>query len=112
MKEYDHAERTIEAIREAVGNEADVIIGTHGQITPSVSRRLAARLEKFDPLWLEEPCPPENAEEMARIAESTTIPIATGERLAYVHDFQRLFAVGACHFAQPDLGSCGGITAG
>jgi 2-dehydro-3-deoxyphosphogalactonate aldolase len=111
MKEYDRAERTIEAIRNAVGNEADIIIGTHGQITPSVSRRLAKRLEPFDPLWLEEPCPPENAEEMARIAASTTIPIATGERLAYVHDFERLFAAGACHFAQPDIGSCGGITA-
>lgn len=110
MKEYDRAERTIEAIRKAVGNEADIIIGTHGQITPSVSRRLARRLEPFDPLWLEEPCPPENVEEMARIAAGTTIPIATGERLAYVHDFQRLFAAGACHFAQPDLGSCGGVT--
>jgi galactonate dehydratase len=111
MEEYDRAERTIEAIRLAVGNRADILIGTHGQITPSVSRRLAKRLEKFDPLWLEEPCPPENVEEMARIAASTTIPIATGERLAYVHDFQRLFAAGACHFAQPDLGSCGGMTA-
>ncbi len=111
MEEYDRAERTIEAIREAVGNRADILIGTHGQITPSVSRRLAKRLEKYDPLWLEEPCPPENFEEMGRIAASTSIPIATGERLAYVHDFQKLFAAGACHFAQPDLGSCGGITA-
>lgn len=111
MEEYDRAERTIEAIRNAVGNRADILIGTHGQMTPSVSRRLAKRLEKFDPLWLEEPCPPENFEEMGRIAASTSIPIATGERLAYVHDFQKLFAAGACHFAQPDLGSCGGITA-
>ncbi len=111
MAEYDKAERTIEAIRDAVGNDADICIGTHGQITPSVSRRLAKRLEQFDPLWLEEPCPPENFEEMGRIAASTTIPIATGERLAYIHDFQKLFAAGACHFAQPDLGSCGGITA-
>ena len=110
MSEYDRAERTIEAMRNAIGNEADIIIGTHGQITPSVSRRLAKRLEKFDPLWIEEPCPPENAEEMARIAASTSIPVATGERLAYVHDFERLFSIGACHFAQPDLGSCGGIT--
>ncbi|MEX2539876.1 MAG: mandelate racemase/muconate lactonizing enzyme family protein [Actinomycetota bacterium] len=111
MEEYDKAERTIEAIRNAVGNRADILIGTHGQITPSVSRRLAKRLEKYDPLWLEEPCPPENFEEMGRIAASTSIPIATGERLAYVHDFQKLFAAGACHFAQPDLGSCGGVTA-
>jgi galactonate dehydratase len=111
MEEYDRAERTIEAIRNAVGNRADILVGTHGQITPSVSRRLAKRLEKYDPLWLEEPCPPENFEEMGRIAASTSIPIATGERLAYIHDFQKLFAAGACHFAQPDLGSCGGITA-
>jgi len=112
MEEYDRAERTIEAIRNAVGNRADILIGTHGQMTPSVSRRLAKRLEKYDPLWLEEPCPPENFEEMGKIAASTSIPIATGERLAYVHDFQKLFAAGACAFAQPDLGSCGGITAG
>ncbi|MEI8239495.1 MAG: mandelate racemase/muconate lactonizing enzyme family protein, partial [Actinomycetota bacterium] len=112
IAEYDRAERTIEAIREAVGTRADILIGTHGQMTPSVSRRLAARLEKYDPLWLEEPCPPENCDEMARIAASTSIPIATGERLAYVHDFHRLFSAGACAFAQPDLGSCGGITAG
>jgi galactonate dehydratase len=111
MEEYDRAERTIEAIRTAVGSRADILIGTHGQITPSVSRRLAKRLEAYDPLWLEEPCPPENFEEMGRIAASTSIPIATGERLAYVHDFQKLFAAGACHFAQPDLGSCGGVTA-
>ena len=111
MEEYDRAERTIEAIRDAVGLRADILIGTHGQMTPSVSRRLAKRLEKYDPLWLEEPCPPENFEEMGRIAASTTIPIATGERLAWIHDFQKLFAAGACHFAQPDLGSCGGITA-
>jgi len=111
MAEYDRAERTIEAIRNAVGNRADICIGTHGQMTPSVSRRLAKRLEPYDPLWLEEPCPPENFEEMGRIAASTSIPIATGERLAYIHDFQKLFAAGACHFAQPDLGSCGGVTA-
>jgi len=110
LEDYDRAERTIEAIREAVGSRADILIGTHGQMTPSVSRRLARRLEKFDPLWLEEPCPPENVEEMARIAASTTIPIATGERLAFVHDFERLFVCGACHYAQPDLGSCGGIS--
>lgn len=111
MEEYDRAERTIEAIRNAIGNRADIMIGTHGQMTPSVSRRLAKRLEKYDPLWLEEPCPPENFEAMGRIAASTSIPIATGERLAYVHDFQKLFAAGACHYAQPDLGSCGGVTA-
>lgn len=112
MNVYDRAESTIESIRTAIGNEADIIIGTHGQITPSSARRLAKRLEAYDPLWLEEPCPPENFEQMGAIAESTSIPIATGERLTFIHDFQKLFAAGGCHFAQPDMGSCGGITAG
>jgi galactonate dehydratase len=111
LAEYDFAEQAIGSIREAVGSRADICIGTHGQITPAVSRRLARRLEKFDPLWLEEPCPPENFKEMAKIAQSTSIPIATGERLVTIHDFQKLFEEGACAIAQPDLGSCGGITA-
>ncbi len=111
MEEYDFAEQAIRLIREAVGNRADICIGTHGQMTPAVSRRLARRVEKYDPLWLEEPCPPENFKEMAKIAQSTSIPIATGERLVTIHDFQKLFEEGACAIAQPDLGSCGGITA-
>ena len=110
LEEYDMAERAVRAVREAVGTRADILIGTHGQITPSAARRLAARVEPYDPLWLEEPCPPENYREMGAIARSTTIPIATGERLVGIHEFQNLFAEGACAFAQPDLGSCGGIT--
>ena len=111
QKEYDHAEASVRAIREAVGTRADILIGTHGQTTPSAARRLAARVEKYDPLWLEEPCPPENYKEMGKIARSTSIPIASGERLVTIHEFQNLFDQGGCAFAQPDLGSCGGITA-
>jgi len=111
MAEYDHAERAVAAVREAVGNRADILIGTHGQITPSAAKRLAARIEKYDPLWLEEPCPPGNFKEMGEVARSTTIPIATGERLVSIFEFQNIFAEGGCAFAQPDLGSCGGITA-
>ena len=111
LAEYDHAEKAIGSIREAVGNKADICIGTHGQITPATALRLAKRVEKYDPLWLEEPCPPENFKEMGKIARSTSIPIATGERLVTIHDFQKLFEEGACAIAQPDLGSCGGITA-
>ena len=111
LAEFDHAEKAVRAIREAVGTRADILIGTHGQTTPSAARRLAALLEPYNPLWLEEPCPPENYKEMGKIARSTTIPIATGERLATLYEFQNLFNEGACAFAQPDLGSCGGITA-
>ena len=109
--EYDHTARACEAIRDAVGTRADILIGTHGQITPSAAVRLAKRMEPYDPLWFEEPCPPRNFKEMGEIARETSIPIATGERLVSPHEFQNLFAEGACAFAQPDLGSAGGITA-
>ncbi|MEE8202126.1 MAG: mandelate racemase/muconate lactonizing enzyme family protein, partial [Alphaproteobacteria bacterium] len=78
----DHAENFVKTLRQAVGGTCDLLFGTHGQMTPSSAIRLARRLEKYDPLWFEEPTPPEVPEEMARVARQTTIPIATGERLA------------------------------
>ena len=111
LEEYDHAVKAVAAVRAAVGNRVDICIGTHGQISPSAARRFAAMVEKYNPLWLEEPCPPENYKEMGKIARSTSVPIATGERLVTVYEFQNLFEQGGCAFAQPDPGSCGGITA-
>jgi 2-dehydro-3-deoxyphosphogalactonate aldolase len=111
QSELGMAERTVAAVREAIGEQADILIGTHGQITPSAAIRFARRIEPYDPLWLEEPCPPENCDEMARVARSTTIPVSTGERLVTQHEFHRLFSAQACAIAQPDLGSAGGITA-
>ena len=69
-------------VHNSLKNKSDILIGTHGQMTTSSAIRLAKRLEKFDPMWFEEPIPPENFEEMGKVALSTTIPIATGERLS------------------------------
>jgi len=82
------AEMVVKSIREAVGTSCDILVGTHGQMTTSSAIRLAKRLEKFDPLWLEEPVPPENRDEMARVARATSIPIASGERLATKYEFR------------------------
>ncbi len=78
-------------------------------MTAAGAIRLARRLEKYDPLWLEEPVPPENAREMARVARATTIPIATGERLATKYEFARLLTHGAAAIFQMALGRVGGI---
>ena len=107
---YKKADEVCYAIRDAVGYEIDLLIGTHGQINTLSAIRLANVLEKYDPLWLEEPVPPENTKEMAKVARSTKIPVATGERLSTVFDFTRLLEDGAASILQPDLGSCGGIT--
>lgn len=111
QSELVHAEKAVKAVRDAIGDRADILIGTHGQTTPAAAIRLAKRLECFDPLWLEEPCPPENYREMGRVARATSIPVASGERLVTAFEFQNLFHEQACAVAQPDLGSAGGITA-
>ena len=96
-------------MREAVGSKCDLLIGTHGQMTTHSAIRLAKRLEKYDPLWFEEPVPPENVDEMARVARSTSIPVATGERLSTVYEFTQLLEKQAAAILQMALGRVGGI---
>ncbi len=109
LEALDRAEKFAKNLREAVGSTCDLLIGTHGQMTTSSAIRLAKRLERFDPLWLEEPVPPENAEEMARVAHSTSIPIATGERLTTKYEFARLLEKQAASILQMALGRVGGL---
>jgi L-alanine-DL-glutamate epimerase-like enolase superfamily enzyme len=105
----DRCERYVGAIREAVGTGCDILFGTHGQFTVAGANRLARRLERFDPLWFEEPTPPESPEEMAKVARATTIPVATGERLTTKYEFARVLETGAASILQPNLGRVGGI---
>jgi len=109
LESLEHAEKFVRRVREAVGSRCDLLFGTHGQMTTSSAIRLARRLEKFDPLWFEEPVPPENVAEMARVARSTSIPIATGERLAAKYEFAGLLANQAASILQMALGRVGGI---
>ena len=99
------------AVREAVGDRADLLFGTHGQFTAAGAIRLAQQLEPFDPLWFEEPTQPDLPEEMARVARQTTIPVATGERLTTISEFAALAHYQAAAIWQPNLGRCGGILA-
>ncbi len=109
LEALDNAELVVKNVRQAVGGRCDLLIGTHGQMTPSSAIRLATRLEPFDPLWFEEPIPPENTEEMARVARSTSIPIASGERLTTKYEFAELLQKQAAAIIQPALGRVGGI---
>jgi L-alanine-DL-glutamate epimerase-like enolase superfamily enzyme len=72
-------------------------------------RALARRLQSYDPLWFEEPVPPEMPEEMAKVARATTIPVATGERLTTKYEFARVLATGAASILQMNLGRVGGV---
>ena len=102
-------ERFMRQLRAAVGTRADLLFGTHGQMTAAGAIRLARRLEPYDPLWFEEPVPPDAPEEMARVARATCIPIAAGERLCTKYEFAHLLRAGAAAILQMNLGRVGGL---
>ena len=107
--EIERAAKIFESIRDAVGNDMEVGIGTHGQLTTYSAIRVADILEPYHPFWFEEPVPLENVEEMARVAAHTSIPIATGERLVTKYEFSNLLEKQAAQIIQLDVGQCGGI---
>ena len=109
LEELIKVENFVKTIHNSVKNKCDLLIGTHGQMTTASAIRLAKRLEKFDPMWFEEPIPPENFEEMGRVAISTSIPIATGERLATKYEFSKILQSNGAHILQMNLGRVGGI---
>jgi galactonate dehydratase len=109
LESLDLSEKFMRLMREAVGTKADLLFGTHGQFTTSGAIRLAKRLERYDPLWFEEPTPPEMPEEMAKVARATSIPVATGERLTTKYEFARVLAVSAANILQMNLGRVGGL---
>ena len=101
--------RIFESIRKAVGDKLEVGIGTHGQLTTYSAIRVAHAMEQYSPFWFEEPVPPENVDEMARVAAHTSIPIATGERLVSKYEFSEVLEKQAAQIIQLDVGQCGGI---
>lgn len=109
LEDVERSRAFVAAIREAVGTGADMLFGTHGQFTAAGAIRLARALEPYDPMWFEEPVPPDSVEEMARVARQTSIPIAAGERLTTKYEFSRVVEAQAAAILQPALGRSGGI---
>jgi galactonate dehydratase len=99
----------IAAVREILGEGRDIAIDFHGRLTTAMARRVLPVLEPFHPLFVEEPVLPEYSNRLAEVVASTSIPIATGERLFSRWDFREVLASGIA-VAQPDLSHAGGIS--
>ena len=112
MSDIERSAEFCRLVREAVGSKADLLFGTHGQFTAAGAIRLGRRLEEFDPLWFEEPVPPDNLASMAEVARAVRIPVAAGERLCGKSEFAAVLRCGAASILQPALGRAGGILEG
>ncbi|QHF94812.1 dehydratase [Streptomyces sp. NHF165] len=112
--ELDHDETCravalIEAVRDAIGPDAELMLEMHGRFSPATAVRLAREMAPFRPAWLEEPVPPENLKALAKVAGQVEAPVATGERIHDRIEFRELFESQAADIIQPDVGHLGGI---
>ncbi len=99
----------LQAVRQAVGDDVELMLEAHGLLTPSQALRLAHIMEPFRPFWLEEPVPPEDVRAMAHVRQRSPIPIATGERLYHKAAFADLIEARAADIIQPDVQHVGGL---
>ena len=105
----DEVIETVSNLRKTLGNDIDMALDFHGRCTPAVAKQLCRALEPFRPMFIEEPVLPTNPRAMREIKESTTIPIAAGERLFTRWDFSDLLHSQSVAIIQPDLSHVGGI---
>ena len=100
----------IAALREGLGPDIDIAVDFHAKTSPSVASILVREVESLNLLFIEEPCPPENVQAMARIARRSTTPIATGERLVGIFGVREICEMGVVDILQTDINHVGGIT--
>lgn len=108
-RELDLSVDLIAAVRDAVGDDVDLLIEMHGRFTPRTAIRIAHRLAAYNPGWLEEPTPPHDPRSVARVAAAVDTPIAAGERIHTRDHFTALFDLGAIDIAQGDVTQSGGL---
>ncbi len=104
------AERAVAAMREAVGEEIDIMVDCHARPSPAMGLQFAKALEPYGLYFLEEPCWPESVAGLAAINAAVATPIATGERMTHLAAFRDLFAARACEVCQLDITHCGGLS--
>ena len=111
-----HAEQIAElvgriaAIRDAVGNRIDIGVELHRNMHPGSAVTLIKELEKFRPLFVEDPVPPDSSFAFADVSSKTQTPMAAGERNTTIYEFREYIERGGVAFVRPDVGVAGGFT--
>ena len=110
LQPIKYAEACVRAMRDAVGDEIDIMVDCHARPSPRMGMLFAKALEPYGLYFFEEPCWPESMEDIALIQRSVQTPIASGERLVGVWAFRELLEKRAVSVIQPDITHCGGLT--
>ncbi|WP_175639313.1 mandelate racemase/muconate lactonizing enzyme family protein [Metabacillus schmidteae] len=97
-------------IRDAVGDDVDLCLELHRRMKPGEAVAFAQAVEQYRPFFLEDPTTPDNFDSMGLIASKSTVPIATGERIHTIQEFEMLLSRNAMSYARASVCLCGGIT--
>ena len=108
-KELDKALRCISEVRDAVGDEVDLLIEGHGRFNIPTGIKIAKELEQFKPMFFEEPVPPDNLDALKEVKDKSPVAISAGERLYTRWDYRPMFDKMAADYIQPDISHAGGI---
>ena len=100
----------LDAVRDAVGPDMDIMVDANQSLTYVEAKRRAYLFQPLNLFWFEEPLPAEDVGGHARLAASTSIPIAVGESIYSPSHFREYLATGAAGILQPDVARIGGIT--
>jgi galactonate dehydratase len=100
----------VAAVRDTVGNGVDLCVEIHRRMDPHHAAGLGRELAAFRPYFLEDPLLPDSVQNMAALQRDIEVPIATGERLHTIFEFNELLAARGCRFIRPDVCLCGGLT--
>jgi galactonate dehydratase len=104
------AGQRVKAVRDALGPDVDIGVDIHAKFLEiSRAARLAREIEPYNPMWLEEPIRPENADAMAKLSDRVNVPLASGECNYTKYEFQKILAAEALDIVQPDICCCGGV---
>lgn len=110
-EESEAAVERVAAVREAVGRDVGLMIEFHGRLSAGAAIAMIRELQRFDPIWCEEPVAPECLDLLAEVKRHARSSIAAGERLYTLADFYRLASLRAANIVQMDIAHCGGLSA-
>lgn len=109
-KLFIQAIECVEAVVDAVGDRADILIEGHGRFNVQTAVRIGRALERFDILLFEEPIPPDNKDGIAEVKRRVRVPVSGGERLYSRYDFKDYLSRECVDLIQPDVSHAGGIS--
>lgn len=107
--ELERALRCVDEVRKAGGDKVDLLIEGHGRFNVPTAIKIAKELEQFNPMFFEEPVPPDNLDALLEVKSNSPVAISAGERLYTRWDYRPLFDKKAADYIQPDISHAGGI---